>query len=322
MSRKASPTMIGAFVAGAIALAVVGVIVFGSGRLFRRTYDFVVYFDSSVNGLRVGAPVKFKGVEVGGVTDILLNLTQERQRVESIRVPVLIEIDADRITEKGVAMDLGDPATLEFLIEQGLRAQLNTESFVTGLLYVALDLRPDSPLNLVQDKAMRYQEIPTLPTPLEEVQAKASEIITRLEELDFRRLVDSTTEAIEGVGELVRSPKLRAAVDSLDGTVARLDDAAASVQRLADGLERRLDPLSTDLRTASRSAGEALRGAEATLASVRALLEPGSPITHQLEKTLTDVSAAARAVRTLAEYLERNPSALLRGKDVRDDDLR
>ena len=101
MNKKISPAMIGAFVLGAVALIVIAILVFGSGRLFRQTRNFVLYFDNSVNGLRVGAPVKFKGVEIGSVKDIRLRLGQG---TASDKIPVIIEIDLKKLTSRGATV--------------------------------------------------------------------------------------------------------------------------------------------------------------------------------------------------------------------------
>lgn len=124
MSKRPSAAMIGAFVLGAIGLAVLSVVLFGSGRLFRETVPFVLSFSGSVNGLNVGAPVKFKGVEIGSVTDVRLTLG-EGTAAPVTRIPVLIEIDQDKVESQGSRADLWDPAVVKALIDAGLRGQLN-----------------------------------------------------------------------------------------------------------------------------------------------------------------------------------------------------
>ena len=125
MNKKISPTLIGAFVIGAIALLVIAIIVFGSGRLFRQTREFVLYFETSVNGLRVGAPVKFKGVEIGSVKNIVLQLEKDTQVA---RIPVIIEIDLEKLTARGAAGTIAeDPeAFRKAITDLGLRGQLLT----------------------------------------------------------------------------------------------------------------------------------------------------------------------------------------------------
>jgi len=312
MGRKVSPTLVGGFVLGALALAVAGVAVFGSGRLFRATAKFVIYFDRSVNGLRVGAPVKFKGVEMGSVSDVRLSLGQRMFDPEDTRIPVIIDIDPERLRAKGGRVMVMDEAAMRTLVNQGLRAQLNTESFVTGVLYVEIDFFPGTPATLVQDPSVPYVEIPTLPTTLEQVQHKAAEIITKLGEIDFKKLGQSITDAVDGVNQLVNSPGLTKAVARLDGAVQDVQAAAAEVRALATDVRATVKPLGTRLVDTSAQA-------EATLASVQALVQPGAALPYQLGQTLAELAEAARALRDLAAYLERNPSAIVRGKPTAKD---
>jgi paraquat-inducible protein B len=168
MNKRISPAMIGAFVLGAVALIVIAILVFGSGRLFRQTRTFVLYFDNSVNGLRVGAPVKLKGVEIGSVKDIRLLVGQG---TAGDMIPVIIEIDLKKLTRRGAAAAAEttvDPEAMQkVIVDRGLRGQLDMESLVTGLLYVAIDFFPGTPINLVQKPGgdYDYPEIATLYPP-------------------------------------------------------------------------------------------------------------------------------------------------------------
>jgi len=330
MGKRANPAIVGAFVVGAVVLAVVGVALFGSGRLFRTTYEYVMYFTGDVNGLKIGAPVKFKGVQVGAVKNVLLNVSElnvfdtSAPQVSSgkVRIPVIIELDQDALTQKGGRLK-PDPKTVKRLVDLGLRGQMAMESFVTGLLYVKLDMHPGSQLNLVADSTVRYQEIPTLPTPLEEVQMKAAEFFGKLQEADIKGLVDHLSSAIEGIDKLVNSPKLSETLDTLptlasnlDGAIARLTKTLASVEELAESFDAKIDPLSTSLEATAKSATEALRAAANTLNEANTVLQPDSPVMFQLGGTLSDLSEAARAIRRFAEDLERNPSMLVRGKAI------
>src|SRR6266481_2035144 len=140
MGKRVNPALIGAFVLGAIGLIVTAVVIFGSGRLFRKSHEFVIYFGGDINGLRVGAQVKFKGVEIGQVKKIRLRLEQDVNRQNGtlkadVRIPVIIELDEEKIlAHGGSAVDLSDPHTVPNLIREGLRAQLGSDSFVTGPL--------------------------------------------------------------------------------------------------------------------------------------------------------------------------------------------
>jgi paraquat-inducible protein B len=325
MNKQISPTLMGAFVVGALALLVIAVIALGSGRLFRKTYEFVLYFRGSVNGLNVGAPVKYKGVEIGSVTDILLQL----EKLEPGRIPVIIELDAKKLAGRGFRGSLlVDPDELQRAIDQGLRGQLRVESFLTGLLYVAVDLYPDNPAQFVLPRGSRYQEIPTVPTELEQVQDQVRVVFAKLAKIDFDAAIVAMTHAFEGIDQLSKSPALKASLRSLEQTMPKVDEAVVNIRRLAVTLDKNASDLSSDLQhtsaaaratmaeieTAAKQAGITLKEGEGTLASARAVIDPESPAFYELTKSLREISGAARALRILADYLERNPSALIFGK--------
>lgn len=323
MGKRASPAVVGAFVVGAVILAVVAVAVFGSGRFFRTTYSYVLYFTGDVNGLNAGAPVKFKGVPIGSVKQVLLNAGTMRQLdtgAGEVRIPVIVELDAEQVAGMGARVT-PDPPTIKRLVELGMRAQLGMESFVTGLLYVKLDVQPGSEMRLVGDPTVTYPEIPTLPTPLEEAQMKAARFLAKLADYDVRALLNSLSGTVSGLDRLVNAPEIRETLASLpplarklDGAVEELRTVLASVRQLSSDFNTRTEPLTENLTAASRNASEALAAAKVTLERVSAFLQPDAPLQYQLNESLTDVAAAARALRSLAEDLERNPSALIRGK--------
>ena len=325
MNQKISPTLMGAFVAGALALLVIAIIALGSGRLFRKTYEFVLFFQGSVNGLNVGAPVKYKGVEIGSVVDILLQL----EKVEPGRIPVIIELDAKKLAGRGFRGNLlVDPNELQRAIDQGLRAQLQMESLLTGVLYVAVDLYPDTPAQFVLPRGSKYQEIPTVPTELEQAQDEVRVVLAKLAKTDFNAAVVAMTHAFEGMDRLTNSPALNNSLKSLEQTMPKVDEAVVNIRRLAATLDKNANDLSSDLQqtlaaaretmaaieTAAKQADIALKEGEGTLASARAVIDPESPTFYEVTKSLREISGAARAVRILADYLERNPSALIFGK--------
>ncbi len=378
MGKKLSPTLVGGFVVGALALVVIGIITFGSGRLFSKTFEFVLYFDSSVNGLNIGAPVKVRGVEIGTVNNILLNLEREKRLKEaaklgarqamqrwSPRIPVIIEIDAKKLTSKGsTGLALTDPEAFDALIEQGLRGQLQTESLVTGLLYIDLDFHPGSSVNLVEASGSGYKEIPTIPTTFEAVQAEVMKVIGNLKEIKIKELIDSATETIEGLKRVIDSPEVRAVLRSLnktltdadklvqnidsqitpvsdnineavqgfgdvmkdakklvrniDGQVSTVSESfkgtMTGVQKLVRNVDGQVAPLSSSIDDTAKTVSAAMVQAKKTLSTADGAIGEDSPLMHDLTVALTELSAAARSIRVLANYLERNPDALLYGK--------
>jgi paraquat-inducible protein B len=321
MGRKANPTLIGAFVVGAIALAVIGVLVFGSGQMFKRTVKFVCFFTGEVDGLSVGAPVKFKGVEIGSVVDIRLHIGEQPevgplQIQRGIRIPVIIELDEGKLIGLSAAATFSNPARFKQAIDLGLRAQLNAQSLVTGLLFVQLDFRPETPADFVLPAGSEYPEIPTVPTTLQQVRSVAERLISRLDKLDVEAFVRSATEAVDGVTRIVNAPSLKATINSLPETVANVSGAAATVRDLAAHVDSQTGPLLGDLKTTARRASEAFDQMRSTLQSVQAFIDPASPLASQVTPALQELTGAARSVRLLADYLERNPSAVVRGRPL------
>jgi paraquat-inducible protein B len=312
MSKQANPVAIGAFVLGAIALLVLGIVVFGSGRLFADTTPFVLYFSGSVDGLSVGSPVRFKGVEIGAVTSIQLDLGDEA------RIPVWIEIDNRRIIDHSGQGFMRDPTRFAAEVDRGLRAQLNTQSIVTGLLFVQLDYHPDTAATFVSGPDERAHEIPTIPTTLEQAQQVAADIINKLRQVDFDAFARAVREAIEGVNRAVNAPGLQATLEALPETLGKLDKTLASVQQLAANLDERTGPLVKSLQAASDRSTVAVEQARETMKTVQKLADPGSPLAGQLGTVLEELRNTARSVRLLADYLERNPAALIRGREVKN----
>ena len=309
----------GGLLMGAVLLAVTAVVLIGSGRFFRRSYPFVLYFSGSVNGLRVGAPVKFRGVEIGAVEDIRLQL----QADQSIyRIPVVIGIDPEKITSLGGSETmLNNLAAFQSAIDAGLRGQLQAESFVTGLLFVALEFFPTSTASFVQQpgaRKFRYREIPTEPSSTEKARVAVTQVLTRLAETDLKGLVDSARATISDLHQLVSSPEVKVAVRSFNDLAGQLGQAAGSVSQLAIGLDTNVASLTADLRQTSVKAGAMIDQAGKLLQNTDATLN-GSPLMFELTRTLQEVSAAARSVRLLTGYLERNPSALIFGRPVVSD---
>ena len=323
MSQKISPTLIGAFVVGAVALLVIGVVAFGSGQLFRKTQQFVLYFDGSVNGLHMGAPVKFKGVEIGSVKDIKLEMGLGNQVHD---IPVIIEIDLKKVIRRGVTIEKAmDPNTIREFVTQGLRGQLQTESLVTGVLYVALDWFPETPLRFVQPAGdhFQYEEIPTVPTELEQAHEALVRVVKKIDDIDFKRLIDSLAKTSDGVGQLVsvNSPALKSILQSMDQAMPQLRGAISDFRKLTTTADHNIENVSGDLHqtlTAAQSAidqiAATMKEAQTTIVSVRATVDPNSPTIYELTKSLREVSGAASSLRLLADSLDHNPQAVVLGK--------
>jgi phospholipid/cholesterol/gamma-HCH transport system substrate-binding protein len=326
MARRANPKAVGLFILGALALAITAIVALGSGRFFQRGNQYVLFFAGNVNGLRVGAPVKFKGVEVGSVTNVLLNLNIEAQPVASnyaaIRIPVIIELDEHKIIGRGAVTDFSKPENLKRAIAAGLRGQLATESLLTGLLYIDLDMHPNTQPKFYLPPHSEYEEIPTLPNPFEQAQSAASRLIAQIDKIQLDELVDTASRALNtatatlnAYKELAQSEQLKTALASINRGGESIDRAADSLRLLSNNLNRTIAPLGPQLQASVRSADATLKQAQTTLSALDMELRPDSPLIYQTSQTLSDLSEAARAVRHLADYLDRNPDAIIRGRD-------
>jgi paraquat-inducible protein B len=320
MAKRANPALVGTFVIGAIALAVAAVALLGSGNLFRQAHQFVCFFDGSVNGLRVGAPVKFKGVEIGEVRRILLSLNAGSGPMtvgssSVIKIPVIIELDEGRILKRGASnINVGDPAGMALAIRRGLRAQLATESLLTGLLYIDLDMHPGSPVRFATDQNSRYPEIPTLPTAFEQAQSVAMKLMNQLDKVQVDKLVVTATQALAAVRDLAASQNLKDSIASLKETGQSLNRTSDSVRALTAHLDREIGPMGASLQITARNADATFKKTQVTLNRLDDTLRPDAPLLYQTSHALVDLSEAARAIRQLAEYLERNPDAIVRGR--------
>ena len=312
MSKQANKTLIGGFVLGALALAVAGVLIFGSGRFFARTYPYVLYFDGSVKGLSIGAPVTFKGVKIGSVTDIKLRLEGEEM---TPRIPVFIELEPGKISEaRGVpgfqkAVEEKDVyGRVNMLVERGMRAQLGLQSIVTGQLVVEFDFHPDKPARLIGIDT-EYPELPTISSGMQE-------IAERIKELPLDEILNELHLTLKGIEGVVNAPEVQESVANLHQTLeevkqlvqtlneragpmgSQLEETIKDVQHMVRNVDDKVTALTSSFEDTSEAARSALRQAEKTLS-----LEEGP--SSQLASSILDTSQSARdaldqASKTLA----------------------
>ncbi|HUA34667.1 MAG TPA: MlaD family protein [Candidatus Binataceae bacterium] len=325
MGKRVNPTAIGAFVIGALVLTIIAIVMIGSGRFFQRTQDYVLFFKGSVNGLGEGAAVKFRGVQIGVVKEIRLSLDIPEipvaQEVPTdIQIPVVIELNSTMLSKNGVRnLNLADPAGIRAAVKNGLRGQLEMESFVTGVLYVDLDMQPGSPANFVLPPNTGWVEIPTSPTTLEQAQSVATELLDKLRKIDFDKFLNDFNRSVDAITAVVTSPKLQETMANLAKASAELSTTAVSFRQLADNLNSRTGPLARSLNETSQNANVTMVKAQEALESVQETFDPASPLTYQLNQTLVQIGEAARSMRELADYLQRNPSSVIRGRSYVQD---
>jgi paraquat-inducible protein B len=260
------------------------------------TRPFVVNFDGSVRGLSVGAPVEFRGIKIGIVSDIGVNLNP---KTLEIKIPVLIDIQPERITtpqlvQSHVAED--KYAIMKHMVKRGLRAQLETGSLLTGQLFVGLDFHQDLP----QEELIlsgKYPEIPAIPAAMDQLRRTVTDVMAEIRRLPLDKIAKEILETVEGGNRLVNSPDTQKAVHNLNV-------ALGNVEKFTEGLDRQVDSLVTNLDKTLVTVQKGLR-----------LVDPNSPAAVNMNNALIELSAAARSIRVLADYLEQHPEALVKGKN-------
>lgn len=317
MENRVKLTVIGAFVVGAVALAVVSVLLFSGGKYFREKLTYIMFFDSSVQGLNVGAPVVFRGVQVGQVTKVEALVDPKDF---SFRIKVFVELVQGSIKVEGGRF--ADPRQgIEGLIQRGARASLQLQSFVTGLLFVNIDMRPDTPIRrLGLDKA--YPEIPTVPSDMDQLMASVKQAVADLGKLPLESLLNEILVLFKRANALLEVPELKQALVSLGdittGTrllVQHTDDqvaalaakvggagdairsAAVDAQKLLRNVDGQVAPLASSAKDALTSAKDALAVARGALGqahkTLSSLTDTASPALKQGEKAFTSVAHLA-----------------------------
>lgn len=304
MSKQANPYTVGVFVVGAIALVVVGVIVFGSGIYLKKRPSCIMYFEGSVNGLKVGAPVTLRGVQVGEVSSIKLLASHEKL---TFRIPVMAEFDEVAIRQiDKVNMSPGE--FLDALVNKGLRAQLQSQSIVTGMLFVNLDFFPGTNARLVNlDPSIR--EIPTIPSKLEQLSRT-------LEDLPILETIDSANKTLESIHAVLGSEDARSFFPKLNQSLDAARSALARADTMFDLLDTHLGPAVQSIEHAAQAASLAADHAAATFSETDDILSDDSEFRYETGTALRAFTRALRSMRALTDYLERHPDSLVFGKSA------
>ena len=251
-------------------------------RIYEKVYlernYYVLDFNKSVRGLTRGAPVEFRGIKVGQVEDLKLELHANKMEVH---VPVLIAIEPERLAALNGGSLTALDAVVEKLVSRGLRAQLKMGSLITGNLFVDLDFYPQAPRQSMAHHG-KYREIPTLPTTMEALVSNLTKFVDRLQKLPLEEI----------------SSELKSTIPAMRETLQQ-----------ATTLMNRLD------RETAPQAQATLTQVQATLAALEQALRSDSPVQHDLRRALDEFAKASRALRDLADTLERNPEAVIWGKE-------
>lgn len=320
MSKKSSPAKIGAFILIGAAILVFTIALLGSARIFSRQVPMILYFRDSVNGLVEGSAVKYKGVKIGQVTKISLAWVEGSK---ALLIPVMIEVDENAFQANGDSgLPLTNPTQLRAAIDNGLRGTLETESLVTGRLYVALDVFPNAEPPSYVGRS-KYPEIPTQATGL-------VEFIKSLSKIDLPGMVSQLNEILQklntSLGELKvkeLNDRLAGVLTSVDtlltttdlpGTIESFRQTSDKAREVLGTLEQELKPISANLSRTADAATGTFAELQRTSADLRRVLASESPVMSELHHALEETAQAARALRQLADELNRDPAVLLKGR--------
>lgn len=317
MAKQANRKMIGGFVVLAVGILAASVVIFGSGDLFKEKREYVMYFEGSVKGLSVGSPVLFSGVQVGVVKRIVIRSYMKEKKSY---IPVFVEVYPENFQLVGDRADIKEwqknwKENLTVLIKNGLRAQLVTQSMITGQLAIEVGMHPDAPIvlkNLDED----YPEIPTIPSTI-------ARLFKELEKIDLGKINERLQSILSGLDRLVNNPQLTESMTELQGLLQ-------DTRQVVENLNGRIGPLTDNLNGTMTDARKLLNNADGELKSLAdnlnttledfsklardadTLLDPS--LTYELQNTLKSLSEAARSLQLLSEYLKRHPDSLLKGK--------
>ncbi len=334
MSKKSNPTLIGAFIIGAVALIVVSVVLIGGGKIFRDKTVYITYFDGSLQGLRIGANVTFRGVRIGQVRELYVRFDPDTLEFDS---PVLLELEEGAVrTIGGITSSQVDVDELfNSLIEKGLRAQMQMESFVTGQLLIDLDYYPDSEATM-RDTIGEYIEIPTIQNEFTAVIEDVQKFVAKLKDYPIDKMLEDLAKSFQGMERIINSPELKETLTginklvnspdtqqltaSLQNSITHINTTVTSVQQLVKNIDNNVDPLANDIsqtlqemQSTSQDIQSATQEIKATFKAVHDKIEDET-IRREISLAINEIIDATRSFRILVELLERHPESFLQGK--------
>ena len=315
MAMQANRKMIGGFVILAVGIMAASIVIFGSGDMFKKSLEYVLYFQESVKGLNVGSPVLFRGFPVGEVKRVVIRADMKGLK-DDILVFVEIYPESVVIVTENMKIDQWKDRMSD-LIDHGLRAQLVPQSLVTGKLVIELNMDADTPA-IRKNGDPDYEEIPTVSSTL-------SKLESALGNLDLEEISTRLIAVLTSADRILKNPDIDAGISELKGAlvdarklVSNVDEEVKplsgkaqstldDVGKLARHVDGKVDPISQSVMDAMKSVDTAFKG-------VDDLVGKRSPTRAEIDNTLMEIQKAARSVRILADYLEQHPEALLKGK--------
>ena len=312
-------TVVGAFVLGGIILALGAIILFGQINPFSRVVRAVVVLQGSASGLSIGAPVTFRGVPLGSVSNI--ELTFDR-RTFTAYIPVTLVLDPRRVHRTDTKEIIG----VEELVRRGLRAQVNIQSLVTGQAAIELSFAPSTPA-VLHPGLSKYPEIPVQQSIMQRTQQT-------LEKLPLQEMAENINKSLESIRILADRldedmPALIAsaqqtsdqsrvlvgtATKTLDTLEAQLTTTLSGINTMTTAATTQLNGRGADLHELLLNANTAVVQTQQMVTELRGFTSARSDQRADIDATLRDLAAAAASMRGFASEIEREPQLLLMGR--------
>jgi paraquat-inducible protein B len=332
MSKPVNPLTIGVFLVGSLVLLIAAILIFGRGQFLKKKNEYVIYFDSALNGLSVGAPVTLQGVQVGTVTEITLELDENATRIIK---PVVIQVDSEmvpstQVQSEKINSNLNEQQqNAKRLIDAGLKAQLKPQNLLTGILYVEFNFHRDDPLKLTGRNYKNLAELPSVQTTEDQIRNTADEMLTQFRKLPIDDIINDLSATLKAVRELTTSDDVKLSRLALNKTLGETEKLVITLNHKMTPLLNNMNSTMTDIRTMVQqfthdmrpiliatdktisTANNVLLESNQSLNSLEALTTPDAPLWQSLEA----VRVAAKSTKDLTEYLQRHPESLLYGKE-------
>ena len=326
MSAKVHPRLVGAFVLGAVLLALGAVLLLSSGDWFQPKTRFSVYFPGSVRGLSQGAAVTFRGIKIGEVSEVKAVLTGKQDPLIAIEAVVEFRRAVVEVPPgvQSPYKNLDAAALAKKLIEYGVRGRLQSQSMLTGQKYVDFDFLPKEPARFAHLDA-RYPELPTTPTAMEKMSDKFEQFLGTLAELPLDKMLDDVRQALQSLREFLEAPELRSAVRKTDRAMGVLGPALEDARTTLAQARKNMDTLTSEAGSTAGAARDALAEARRTLERADHTLERVDSTTASADEArvaatdaIEELERTLKALRNLVDYVQTHPEAVVLGKERKE----
>ena len=258
---------------------------------FTPDYQILLFFDQSVRGLQRGAPVEYRGIAFGRVSDIAFKYASPGDT----RVPVLIEVDSKAMSKKFLSDKLDDEL-LEDLIRRGLQAKLSTASILTGALFVEFEHSKDPAILLANKKLKHVHNIPVVPTVssgLAQLESKLDNFLNKLDNLKLNETLNKFGQTSDEATQMLADS--RKTLELLDKTLKETHSLLANPE--TKNITKNINKTLTELQKSIESIG------------------PNGTVQGDLRRTLDELRAAIRSFDALSKTINEKPNSLLFGRD-------